>query len=195
MSAEADRRSPAAAAVAHANTSEVEPDTAVKDYARAAALALAAFDAAAFSAFFADLTAIFAAPLACLASVAKAAGLAIASSDRLLRSSVTPACLQPVDQLAVGEAVLARGGVDADHPQAAEVALLAAAADEGVFERGVDRLFRGTIQLALVGVIALRQPKQLLPLGARGPFLVLHAAFFYLHGYGSGSRLGKPRYA
>ena len=62
--------------------------------------------------------------------------------------------------------MLAGGGVDADDPQAAEVALLAAAADEGVAERGVDRLFRGAIQLALVGVIALRQPKQLLALGA-----------------------------
>src|SRR5262249_27673732 len=52
------------------------------------------------------------------------------------------------------------------HPQPPEVALLAAAADEGVLQRGVDRLFRGAIQLALVGVIALRQTKQLLALGA-----------------------------
>ena len=73
--------------------------------------------------------------------------------------------LQAVDELPVGEAVLARGGVDADDPQPAEIALLAAAADERVLERGVDRLFRGAIQLALVGVIALRQAKQLLALG------------------------------
>src|SRR5207237_328118 len=51
--------------------------------------------------------------------------------------------LQPVDQLSVREPVLARGGVDADDPQPAEIALLAAAADERVFQRGVDRLFRG----------------------------------------------------
>src|SRR6059036_3048236 len=40
-----------------------------------------------------------------------------------------------------------------------------AAADERIFQRGVDRLFRGAIQLALVGVVTLRQPQQLLPLG------------------------------
>src|SRR5207237_356421 len=72
--------------------------------------------------------------------------------------------LQPVDQLSVREPVLARGGVDADDPQPAEIALLAAAADERVFQRGVDRLFRGAIQLALVGVVALGQTKQLFPL-------------------------------
>src|SRR5206468_5987490 len=71
---------------------------------------------------------------------------------------------QPVDELAVGKAVLARGGVDADDPQAAEVALLAAPAHERVLERGVDRFFRGAIQLALVGVVTLRQAQQLLPL-------------------------------
>src|SRR5207245_6194623 len=59
--------------------------------------------------------------------------------------------------------VLARGGVDADDPQAAEVTLLAAPAHERVLERGVDRLFRGAIQLALVGVVTLRQAQQLLP--------------------------------
>src|SRR5262249_39422445 len=59
----------------------------------------------------------------------------------------------------------ARGGVDPHHPQPAEIALLVAASDEGVLQRGVDRFFRGAIQLALVGVIALRQTKQLLPLG------------------------------
>src|SRR4051794_13546897 len=36
------------------------------------------------------------AALACSASVANAEGLAMASSDRLLRSSVTPACLRPL---------------------------------------------------------------------------------------------------
>src|SRR5689334_17843530 len=74
--------------------------------------------------------------------------------------------LQSVDQLSVGEPVLARGRIDPDDPQPTEIALLAAAADERVFERRVDRLFRGAIQLALVGVIALRQAKQLLALGA-----------------------------
>ena len=62
--------------------------------------------------------------------------------------------------------MFARGGIDADDPEAPEVALLAAAADERVLQRGVDRLFRGAIQLALVGVITLRQTKQLLALRA-----------------------------
>src|SRR5947207_14756180 len=74
--------------------------------------------------------------------------------------------LQAVDQLPVREPVLARRRVDADDPQAAEIALLPAAADERVLQRGVDRFFRGAIELALVGVVALRQPEQLLALGA-----------------------------
>ena len=100
----------------------------------------------------------------------------MASSDRLLRSSVTPAFFRPLMKLAVREAVFAGGGVDADDPQPAEVALLAAAADERVLERGVDRFFRGAIQLALVGVVALRQPEQLLALGAanRSSFYTRH---------------------
>src|SRR5207302_4496723 len=72
--------------------------------------------------------------------------------------------LEAADELSVREAVLPRGGVDADDPQPAEVALLAAASDERVLERGVDRLFRGAIELALVGVIALREREQLLAL-------------------------------
>src|SRR5437870_3232973 len=68
---------------------------------------------------------------------------------------------QTADERAVGEAVLARGGVDPYNPQAAKIALLPATADESVFEGRVDRLFRGTIELALIGVIAFRQPEQL----------------------------------
>src|SRR5439155_5808070 len=74
--------------------------------------------------------------------------------------------LQAAHQLPVGQPVLARGRVDADDPQRPEVALLAAAADERVLERRVDRLFRGAIELALVGIVSLRQPEQLLALGA-----------------------------
>src|SRR5206468_2561743 len=73
---------------------------------------------------------------------------------------------QTADQLPVGQAVLARGRVDAHHPQTPEIALLAAAADERVLQRRVDRFLRGPVQLALVGVIALREPKQFLALGA-----------------------------
>src|SRR5262245_50474538 len=74
--------------------------------------------------------------------------------------------LQPADERAVRQAVLACRRVDADDPQPPEVALLAAAADKRVLERGVDRLFRSAIQLALVGVVALRQAEQFLALGA-----------------------------
>ena len=70
--------------------------------------------------------------LGLLASEAKAAGL----DDRQLREALAierhARVLQPADQLAVGEAVLARGGVDADDPQPPEIALLAAPADERV---------------------------------------------------------------
>ena len=74
--------------------------------------------------------------------------------------------LQARDQLAVGDPVLARGGVDAHHPEPAEIALLAAPADERVLERGVDRLFRGAIELALGLVEPFRPGEQLLPLRA-----------------------------
>src|SRR5581483_4525621 len=74
--------------------------------------------------------------------------------------------LQAAHELSVSEAVLPRGGVDADDPEPAEVPLLAAAADVGVLERRVDRFLRGAVQLALVGVVALRQRQQLLALRA-----------------------------
>jgi hypothetical protein len=58
-------------------------------------------------------------------------------------------------QLRVGEPVLARGSVDADDPEAAEIALLVAAADERVFERGVYGFLRLAVERALPGVEAL----------------------------------------
>src|SRR6185503_18256031 len=73
--------------------------------------------------------------------------------------------LQTADELAVAQTVFARRRVDADDPQPAEIALLPAPADERVFQRGVDRFFGGAIQFALVRVIALGQPQQLLALG------------------------------
>src|SRR5476649_1044159 len=76
-----------------------------------------------------------------------------------------PGVLQPADHLPVREPVLAGGRVDADYPQAAEITLLAAAADESVLERRVDRFFRGAIQLALIGVKALGELQQFLALG------------------------------
>ena len=56
---------------------------------------------------------------------------------------------EAANQLAIGEAVQPRRGVDANHPQAAEIALLAATAGVGVIQRLVDGLLRGLIQLAL----------------------------------------------
>src|SRR5262245_38557657 len=58
--------------------------------------------------------------------------------------------LQTVDQLTVRQAVLARGGVDSDHPQSSEISFLAPPAHERILQRGIDRLFRCAIQLALV---------------------------------------------
>ena len=115
--------------------------------------------------------------LACLASVANAAGLEIGQLREALAVERDPGVLQAADHLAVGQPVFARRGVDPHHPQAAEVALLAAAADEGVLERGVDRFFRGPIQLALVGVIALGELQQFLALGSadRSSFYTRHS--------------------
>src|SRR5204863_7214872 len=70
--------------------------------------------------------------------------------------------LETVDELAVGEAVLARRGIDSNDPESAEIALLAPPADKGILQCCVDRLFGGTIQLALVGVVAFRQIEELL---------------------------------
>src|SRR5688500_4745249 len=73
---------------------------------------------------------------------------------------------QAGDQLSVGEPVLARRGIDAHDPQAAEVALLAAASDIGIAERLIDRLLRRSVQLALGLVEPLRALEKLLPLRA-----------------------------
>ena len=74
--------------------------------------------------------------------------------------------LEAAHEHAVGEAVLARGGVDADDPQAAEVALLALAADVGVDARLVGRLLRELVELALVLEVALGELAELLALVA-----------------------------
>ena len=105
-------------------------------------------------------------PFACSARCANAAGCETARSARILRSSVDAGSLQPVDQLAVGQPILAGGGVDAHDPQPPEVALLAPAADKRVLERRVDRLFGRAIQLALRGVVPLGPRQQLLALRA-----------------------------
>src|SRR4029450_14103528 len=62
------------------------------------------------------------------------------------------------------------------YPKAAEIAFLATPAHERVLQRGVDRFLGGTIQLALVGEIALRQAEKLLSCGQTNgsPFHARH---------------------
>src|SRR5262245_23413499 len=70
--------------------------------------------------------------------------------------------LQARAELAVGDVVQARGRVDADDPQPAEVALLALAPDVGEVAGALDRLLGRPVQLALGEVVALREPQYLL---------------------------------
>src|SRR5512134_1712512 len=78
--------------------------------------------------------------------------------------------LEPGHELAVAHVVRPRRRVDAHDPQAAEVALLALAADVREVAGAVDRLLRGPVELALVEEVALGQAKDLLaPLAALVP--------------------------
>src|SRR4029434_4352233 len=72
--------------------------------------------------------------------------------------------LETADPLRVVETVLARGRVDAHDPEPAELALLVLAADIRVLRGGVDRLFRGAIELALGLIKPFRTCEQLLSL-------------------------------
>ena len=86
--------------------------------------------------------------LATSAMLANVAASRTAMSARILRSSVDAGVLEPADELAVGEAVLARGGVQPDDPQGAQLALALLAADVGVGHRVEQRLARRLDQLA-----------------------------------------------
>ena len=57
---------------------------------------------------------------------------------------------QPLDELAVGEPVFARGRVDADDPQTAEIALAVATSNERVLERRESRCAGANISAAPV---------------------------------------------
>src|SRR5687768_7876119 len=72
--------------------------------------------------------------------------------------------LQAEHELAVGESVLSRGGVDAHDPQAAIVALLPFAPDVRIDARFLGRLFHELVQLALVLEVPLGELGELLPL-------------------------------
>src|SRR5690606_40713812 len=71
---------------------------------------------------------------------------------------------EPVHEHAVGGAVLARRGVDADDPETAEVALLVLAADIGVDACLLGGLPHELVELALVLEVALGELGELLAL-------------------------------
>src|SRR5260370_6416766 len=77
-----------------------------------------------------------------------------------------PGGLQAMNQLAVGQAVLARGGADALNPQAAILALFYAAIAERIAVRAIGCLLRGLVQLALGWQKAFRALDVLLSAGA-----------------------------
>src|SRR5688572_3921215 len=77
---------------------------------------------------------------------------------------------QSAHHLRVGQTVLAGAGVDADNPEAPEIALLVLPPDVGVLGRRINRFLRLAIQLALGLVKPFRTLEQLLALGAtNGP--------------------------
>ena len=83
-------------------------------------------------------------------------GSRTAMSARTLRSSSMPASLRPWMNGAVGHAVLARGGVDARDPQAAEVALAVAAVAVRVGVRLHDRFLGALVVRVRLAAEALR---------------------------------------
>ena len=72
-----------------------------------------------------------------------------------LAVELDPGLLQPVDQPAIGEAILARRGVDALDPQRAEGALLHLAVAIGVLAGLLDRLLGDADGILAAAVIAL----------------------------------------
>src|SRR5215813_10569711 len=74
--------------------------------------------------------------------------------------------LQPVYELAVGNPGGTAGGVDADNPDSAVIALFVLAADVGELQSAIDRLHGCAVQLALGKKITGRSFEHLL---AGGP--------------------------
>ena len=70
-----------------------------------------------------------------------------ARSARILRSNSIWAFVKPIDELAVAQAALADGRVDADDPQLAELPLPVAAIAKGI-DAGADECFFGCPQQA-----------------------------------------------
>src|SRR5579859_4554011 len=86
--------------------------------------------------------------------------------------------LQAMDQLAVGDAVLASSGANTLNPQAAILALLYAAVALCVAIRAIGRFLRGLVELALGEEKALGALEILLPPGP-----AFSAAFYAWHGF------------
>ena len=95
--------------------------------------------------------------LASAASSPNACGSSSASAARILRSTSTAGRLQARHEPAVRQPVLARRRVDADDPQAAEVALALLAVAVGVGEPALDGLAGLAIGLASAADVALRE--------------------------------------
>src|SRR5262245_2956004 len=70
---------------------------------------------------------------------------------------VSPCALRPGDELAVGDVMQTRCGVDADDPEAAEVALLAMTCDVREVAGAIGGLFGGAVELPLVEEIPARE--------------------------------------
>ena len=99
--------------------------------------------------------------------------------------------LQPRDELAVRDLVGARGGVDADDPEPAEVPLLAAPSHVGEVARAGDGLLGRAVELPLGEEVPLGQGKDLLALLA-----ALAAALDSRHvAVLPGRPEGRPRHA
>src|SRR5262245_24952901 len=96
----------------------------------------------------------------------KRRGFARSELRKALAIELDAGRFQSVHQHAVRDAVFAGGGVDADDPQAAVVALLLLASDVGVDSRLLGRFLHELVELALVLEVALCEVCQLLSLGA-----------------------------
>src|SRR6202044_8728 len=96
----------------------------------------------------------------------KAIGIVHGHVRQNLAVQIDAAGLQRVNQLAVGGAVIARGGADALNPQRAVIAFAHAAVAVGIAQRAVHRFFRRAVELALGEEKTLGVLQQLFAAGA-----------------------------
>src|SRR5579885_810838 len=98
----------------------------------------------------------------------KCARLAHREVRQNLAVELHPGELEPVHELRIGQAVLARSGIDPLDPQAAKVALAVAAVAIGVAQRLLDPFERDAIGGAAAAAIALGELEHLLVARMRG---------------------------